>query len=135
MSEAETIELIAAYLNNLAVWMSIYLSVTFAYLVVSHTVGSKLSGFQTTVISIIYVVAAFIAWGGMLASQLWIQSLIVSNPMTLRTQGLKFMMKMDFWLIALGVMVLSGILVTLYYLYDIRRSSGKRRELPDSTRS
>ena len=132
MSEAEAVELIAAYLNNLAVWLSIYLSATFAYLVVAHSVGAKLSRFQTRVISSIYVITSFISWGGMFVSQLWIESLTASNPNTLPTQSLKFMINMKFWEIVLGVLVLSGIIISLYYLHDVRRSSGTKRELADS---
>ncbi len=131
MSEAEAVELIAAYLDTLAVWLSIYLSATFAYLVVAHTVGETLSGFQTRVISSIYVVASFISWGGMFASQLWIESLAASNPNALRTPSLKLVLNMEFWEIALGVLVLTGIVVSLYYLHDIRRSAGTKRELSD----
>jgi len=131
MSEAEAVALFAAYLDTLAVWLSIYLSATFAYLVVAHTVGTTLNRFQTRVISTIYVVASLFSWGGMFGSQLWLESLVGSNPNMLRTPSLKVVTYMKFWEVALGVLVLSGIVVSLYYLHDIRRSASSKPVLPD----
>jgi hypothetical protein len=126
MSEAEAVELIAAYLDSLIVSISVYLSVTFAFLVVSHSVGSRLSRFQATVVSVLYVAAALITYGAMLISQLWIESLLESNPTVLRTENLKFMMNMGFWKIALAVLIFSGIFVSLYYSHDARRNAAAK---------
>ena len=123
MSEAEAVELIAMYLDNLVVSISVYLSITFAFLVVSHTVGSRLSQFQATVVSVLYIVAALTMYGAMLINQLWIESLLSSNPIVLRTESLKFVMNMKFWKTALAVLIFSGILVSLYYSHDARRNT------------
>ena len=123
MSEAEAVELIAAYLDGLVVSISVYLSITFAFLVVSHTVGSRLSQFQATVVSVLYVVAALTIYGAMLINQLWIESVLESNPIVLRTESLKFVMNMNFWKSALVVLVFSGVFVSLYYAHDARRSA------------
>ena len=123
MSEAEAVELIAMYLDNLVVSISVYLSITFAFLVVSHTVGSRLSQFQATVVSVLYIVAALTMYGARLINQLWIESLLSSNPIVLRTESLKFVMNMKFWKTALAVLIFSGILVSLYYSHDARQNT------------
>ena len=46
MTEAEALELIAIYITNAHGGFTIYLSVTFAYLVTAYLVGRKLSPFQ-----------------------------------------------------------------------------------------
>jgi hypothetical protein len=51
MTEAEALELIAIYVTNAHEGFTLYLSVTFAYLITAYLVGSKLSPFQALAVS------------------------------------------------------------------------------------
>jgi hypothetical protein len=129
MSEAEAIELVGVHTGNLGLSISLYLSITFAYLVVAHTAGATLTRFQTTVISSIYVLAAFMTWGGMIISQLWMGKLMEESSLNLPGTTLGWVMHMKFWQITLGILVAAGIAVSLYYLRDIRVRGRDRENL------
>ncbi len=78
MAEAELWELIAVHAANAMAAFNIYLTVTFAYLVVAFFVGAKLSKLQTGLISALFI---FAAGSGLLAMVIYLRSAAIFQDM------------------------------------------------------
>ena len=66
MNESEVIEALSNIAASATGFLSLFISITFAYLTVAYLVGSKLSRFQVTVINSLYVLCASLTGGSML---------------------------------------------------------------------
>jgi len=118
MSEAETLELISLYYGNAVDAFTIYISFTFAYLTVAYFVGPALTRFQVFAASGLYLVAALSAAVGSILPMLAWGELLTSRETTL---GKFEIWNGDFWVIYMGTLYAAGILVSLYFMFDIRK--------------
>ena len=123
MTEAEMFEMTAMYISNAMTAFNTYLTVVFAYLAVSYFAGKRLSPLQTSILTVLFVVAAIVAL------------------LTFRTQTLavihfqndlnslndvfavgnapvaQHLSKAIFFLFA------GGIFASMYFMFDIRRKN------------
>ena len=58
MTEAEVVEMVNMHGSNAMTSITIYLTLTFAYLTAIHITGTKLSGVQTGFLALLYIVWA-----------------------------------------------------------------------------
>ena len=58
MTEAEMFEMAAMYISNSITAFSAYLTIVFAYLAATYFVGANLSRIQTTILTVLFVVAS-----------------------------------------------------------------------------
>jgi hypothetical protein len=121
MTEAEIWELAIITADNAMTAFSIYLTVTFAYLAAAYLAGAKLSRLQTVLISGLYM---FAASSGLLVCvshtyrAMTLQNMLVAKSETLATA---FAVGGGFWTIYMAVLLSAGMVVSLYFMYDIRR--------------
>ncbi|WNC72026.1 hypothetical protein RGQ13_18185 [Thalassotalea psychrophila] len=118
MTNAETLELIALYANNALTSFTIYISFTFGFLITAFIVGAKLTHYQVFVVCALYVISV----GSMAISlivnmQVWVAikeshaTIIDELPLANGT----------FWITYMCIVLMGGILVSLYFLWDIRQ--------------
>ena len=117
MTDQEAIEALSDIAMTGATYLSIFISITFAYLTVAYLVGSKLTRFQAAVISSFYVIVSLLAGSATLVWNDGWFNLYRDHPSVLR----------DVWLVnglawtELLYVVLIGIVATsLYFMHDIR---------------
>ncbi|WNC69091.1 hypothetical protein RI845_02795 [Thalassotalea nanhaiensis] len=118
MTDAEALELIALYANNALTSFTIYITFTFGFLVTAFVVGAKLTRFQAFVVSTLYLISVGSAALSLIVDmQVWVAikestpTLIDELPLTNGT----------FWLTYMCIVLIGGILVSLYFLWDIRQ--------------
>ena len=125
MSEAEILELLRAYAETSGMFLAKYVSFTFAYITVAYFVGRDLSGFQCIAVSALYIVSgtfvgsSAVAWG-----YAW-HELKTRQPTLLDDVWL---MKHFQWVEVLALFLVSLCLVSLYFLYDVRRNPFEERD-------
>ncbi len=123
MTDSEIWELAIGSADNAMTAFSIYLTVTFAYLVASYFAGAKLSRMQTVMISGLFV---FGAGSGLLTcvSHVYrsaiLQDMLVSKS---ETFAKAFALGGRFWPVYMAILLSGGMAVSLYFMYDIRRKS------------
>ncbi|MFT4561069.1 MAG: hypothetical protein ACI9BW_000809 [Gammaproteobacteria bacterium] len=118
MTELEALEAIAAFTSNGISAFTIYYSFTFAYLTACYLVASKLSKFQATAVSLLYVASAAIAAFTVFGSQQTIWEIMNTYPTVMDRNKL-----WDFqvWSGVTGFVFAAGIVLSLYFMYDCRR--------------
>ena len=118
MTELETVEAVAILGSNALAASTIYYSFTFAYLAVCYLVGTHLSRFQTVAISILYVVSATTTMLSVIGHAQAMTAIMETHPSVLNQ-----IMLWDTRLWGIGVFFLfgSGIVLSLYFMYDLRR--------------
>jgi hypothetical protein len=121
MTQAELWEMNFMCIANALTAFSIYLTVAFAYLATAYFVGKKLSGLQAFVVSGLFVFASLSAIGGCMAqlrraSEFQLALSSQSNELMLRP-----LTNASFWSTYMPLLMLSGVLVSLYFMFDRRR--------------
>jgi hypothetical protein len=118
MTEAEVIELTAVCASNVFTALTIYISFTFGFLATAYFVGNKLTSFQALAATGLYLVAA----GSMsLAMNAWLQALfkvVNSQPTVVDTIPI---LVNDIWIPGMSIVFILGILISLYFMWDVRR--------------
>jgi len=117
MTEAELMELLALYMQNNMLGFSLYLTITFAYLVVAFIAGSRLSRFQAIAASALYLFAAFSTAMSTLVNLNLVNLVTAQSEALLQLNG----PPTNFWIIYMGTVMFVGIIVSLYFLFDVRR--------------
>ena len=118
MTEAEILELLNLYASNGINSFALYITFTSTYLVAVYSVGSKLSRFQACAIAVLYIVASSAPALTCLTHTQSLQNLASQHPKLLHSPLWLFP-----WANLIPIILASGILVGLYFLYDIRRKS------------
>ena len=118
MTEGEAIEAAAAAAANAFTSFTIFISFTFAFLVTSYFVGSKLSRFQTLAAIGLYIVA-----GGFMALAMiaWTQALFAITGKNETVLNTVYLIQRGYWVEVLSVLLGTGMLVSLYFMWDVRR--------------
>lgn len=116
MNEADAIGALGDIAENAATYVSMWISVTFAYMTAAYIVGRKMSPFQCWVISVLYFVTAFFVGSAALVhTQAWLrynesQNTIYTNLWLPPYEG------------GVAIFLTGGTLVALYFMYNIRTS-------------
>jgi hypothetical protein len=101
----------------------IYLTVTFAYLAAAYFVGAKLTKLQVGLVSGLYVFAAACA---SIPCILFIRRSITFQEFLApkaKAYNRELLVDLSFWSGYMGVLLALGILVSLYFMYDVRKKS------------
>ncbi len=122
MSEAELWEVNAIYQSNMLLALSIYLTVVFAYLATAYAVGKKLSKWEASVITGLFVFASAMtiaAVGAYLNRSIdflnrlgAISSDLANRPIT----------DPSIWIVYAPIFMSIGMIVSIIYMYQRRRS-------------
>ena len=119
MSEAEALEVMSDFADNVATYFTMFVSFTFAYLTVAYLVGKSLSRFQCLAASGLYAVSAFvtgattIGWGNA-----WL--ILKAREPTMVDQVWVF--DKPGWLPVITLLLVAITLTSLYFMYDARKS-------------
>lgn len=118
MNEGEAIEAAIAAAAVVFSCFTIYISFTFGYLVTAYFVGNKLTRFQVIAATGLYVVAAGFMILVMVA---WTQSLFAITDTTVTALDTVSLLKRGYWVETLLILCGTGMLMSLYFMWDVRR--------------
>ncbi|MGR8950541.1 MAG: hypothetical protein ACU84Q_21055 [Gammaproteobacteria bacterium] len=118
MTEAETLELISLYYGNAIDAFTIFISFTFAYLTVAYFVGAALTRFQASAASGLYILSSSSAAVGSILPMLAWSDLLGSRKTVL---GKFEIWDGNFWIAYMGIIYITAISVSLYFMFDVRR--------------
>jgi hypothetical protein len=123
MTEAELWELNAIYISSSIDAAGMYLTVTFAYIAAAYFVGAKLTRLQVSLISGLYVFAASSATAGcvlFLRRSVTFQEMLAPRA---EAYGRELIASLGFWSGYMGAILSVGVFVSLYFMYDVRKTS------------
>ena len=83
-------------------------------------VGSRLSGFQAIAGSLLYIFAAMSGLMSSITDLEMVNIAVASSPQAVRDAALS---SGTFWQLYLGSLMTIGILVSLYFMWDVRRKN------------
>ena len=117
MTEAEALEIAVQYGSTAVTTFTVYISVTFAYLVAAFYVGSRLSTFQAFTASSLYIItagSAIFAHIGYMQGQFLILKQVpnVLDNLAIYSGG--------FWVSYMSIVLGGGMIVSLYFMWQIR---------------
>ena len=118
MSEAEVLEAVADYVANAHASFTLYVSFVFGFLVVAYLAGKELSRFQAWVASSTFALAASASALSMTANLQAFGLIMRTYPTTLNNLPLY---DGDLWVVLMSTVLWPGILVSLYFMWDVRR--------------
>lgn len=120
MTEIEVIEALSEISINAVTYMTVFLSVTFAYLTVAYFVGAQLSRFQCVAISVLYG-----AIGAMTGSATigWSVAWQILRSRESSLFDAVWIFKYTDWIVVLTPFLVGVILTSFYFMFDIRRRS------------
>ena len=116
MTNAQVLEAVNMHVGNFVTTLSVYLTLTFAYLTVIYLVGERLSKVQLVIVSCLYVVWAAVFSAGAITHLISHDSLIATYPHVFTS----FMWHLP-WATLGTVIVLLGSLASLFFAYDVRK--------------
>jgi hypothetical protein len=120
MTEAEALELAVMCVDNALSCFSIYVTMTFAYMTVSYLVGSRLSTFQTLVLSGLYMISS-----GAVILTMYLQIRTWGEVRAGVSGGVAAMDNIPLWNEALWATYptaasLVGVFIGLYFMWNVR---------------
>ena len=118
MTEAEALEIIGLYTANAHTLFTIFVTFTFAYFATAHFVGAALTSFQTIAASGLYVISASCSVLALVANiQVW--QAVDKKTRTVMDELPLF--DATFWITFLSLVMVLGIAISLYFMWDVRR--------------
>ena len=120
MSELEAVEAVSELLANAISSFTVHFSFTFAYLTASYLVGRSLSKFQAIAVSVLYVTSATITALTVYGNQQAIEEVQLTYPSKVIDRLLMF--DMTVWHAVSGVLFTAVVLLSLYFMYNVRTS-------------
>ena len=118
MNEGDAIEAAIAASGVVFSCFAIYISFTFGYLVTAYFVGYKLTRFQVIAANGLYVVAAGFM---ILVMTGWTQGMFAITETTATALDAVLLLKRGYWVEALFFLCGTGMLMSLYFMWDVRR--------------
>ena len=116
MTEAESLEVVAIYIQNAHSAFSIYVTVTFAFLATAFFVGHKLKPYQAVVATGLYLYTAVSAILGEIANiQVWAAAATQSK--ILNTLPL---IDAELWIYMNTALMSLGVVASLYFMWQVR---------------
>ena len=123
MTEYELLDLVASSTDLMSVQFSIYMTVTSAYLVVAYIAGAKLTRSQALLLSTLFLFGAGAEVWGMQRSLINVAELLAlkaaHSPLTDYERGITE--HGSAWLVLMS----TGIMAALYFMWGVRRNIGK----------
>ena len=117
MTEAEALETAAAFSANALTSFTVYISFTFAYLTAGYVAAVNFTKFQLLVGSGLFVASAGSAGVSCVASSDAMMTILTSYPSVLDNQ-ISWSIP---WAAVMSVVLSAGLLISLYFVYDLRR--------------
>ena len=117
MTEAEVIEMLNLHAANAMNGFTIYISFTFGFLTVAYLAGAKLSRVQVAIISSLYFLAAGTFFLTTITHAQSFEALVAKYP--------DFIYSIFWhvpWTVLATIVQAGGILASLYFLYDSRKT-------------
>lgn len=122
MSEAELYELNALYISNCILAFTVYVTLTFGYLSVAYLVAAKLTVFQSTAATCIYLFAAASCILTLMANLAFVGALGSKLAAVSEIHGdIFFSNTADSWFYAMATIMTLGVFASVYFFYNIRR--------------
>lgn len=121
MSEAELYELVALYLSNCILAFTVYVTLTFGYLSVAYLVAAKLTRFQATVATCVYVFAATSCILTLLNSLSFVGALVGKLSEVSNIYDRVVLDDTAAWFYYMAVTTGSGLAASVYFFYNVRR--------------
>ncbi|MEP6390886.1 MAG: hypothetical protein ABJ056_13275 [Halioglobus sp.] len=116
MTEAEALEIAGIFAGNALTSFSIYITFTIAYLVAAYYVGNRLTAFQSSAVSGLYLVSSA---APMLA--LITNITVYGDAMTVSTIGSAAPLASGtVWAVGMTLLMVTGILVSLIFMWQVR---------------
>ena len=117
MTESEAFEYLLMAKANAVTTFTVYFTFTFAYLAAAYFVGTSLTRLQAFTVSGMYIISAMSA---VLTHQsdLSTYKIAMDNAGEYRPQDI--FSDPDFWSIYIGILLLAGIAVSLYFMWSVR---------------
>ena len=119
MNEGDMIEAAAAAIANSMAAFTVYITFTFGFLATSYIVGSKLERFQALTVTGLYVIAAGYSTIIMVA---WLQAFFAITEVKASALDTILLMQRGYWVLGTIVIQSMGILVSLYFMWNVRLS-------------
>ena len=119
MNEGDMIEAAAAAIANSMAAFTVYITFTFGFLATSYIVGSKLERFQALTVTGLYVIAAGYSTIIMVA---WLQAFFAITEAKATALDTILLMQRGYWVLGTIVIQSMGILVSLYFMWNVRLS-------------
>lgn len=117
MTEYELVDAIATYSSNTGSFMAIYLTVVSGFLITAFVAGARLSLLQATILSVGFVVAAFISTYGTYGAGIT----QVYYTELLREIAENSPQRNQVWVMnSLCLMMLGGIVASLVFMWSVR---------------
>ena len=117
MTEAEAMDLVAAFNANASTNFTIFISFTFGFLATAFFVGAKLSRIQALVASVMYTVSAGSA---ALSCIGWLQAFDSMMKSQTTLLGAIPLFNSQFWVGGMAVLFVTGMSVSVYFMWSIR---------------
>jgi len=121
MSEADLYELVALYISNCILAFTVYVTLTFGYLSVAYLVAAKLTVFQSTVATCIYVFSATSCILTLLTSLSFVGALGADLAKTSDSYSTVLFSNTDAWLYFMAVITVLGVFASVYFFYNVRK--------------
>ena len=118
MTETEALELFAVYGSNAMTAFTVFISFTFGFLATAYFVGSQLTPLQALVASGLYAISAGSAT---LTHVVYIHIMFTILKNTPNIAQDYWLLNGAFWWWAMAFIQGGGILVSLYFMWSIRR--------------
>lgn len=122
MSEAEVIEAIGIHGGNAMSAFTVYISFTFGSLMTVYFVGSKLTSFQAAVSGGLYSIPAGAAG---LAHIVFLQLMFAAKKSTPTVADNLILLNETFWIWSMSILQIAGILVSLYFMWNVRHAKSE----------
>ena len=118
MNEAETIEALADIAMNCATFFSVYVSLSFAYFTVAYIVGRVLTGFQLTLINLVYGLAQALIGTTFV---IWVRAFELLHAREETVLREIWVLNQPGWFETSVVLLLLVFAASIYFMHDIRR--------------
>lgn len=117
MTEAEAIEAFSSLGANAVSAFTVYISFTFGYLATAYFVGSKLTLFQSAVVSGLYI---FSAGSAGMAQIVYIEGMLEVTAKTPSVLDNLLLWNGLFWVWNMAIIQAVGIFLSLYFMWSVR---------------
>jgi hypothetical protein len=122
MSEAEALEVLSDFASNTATYFTMFISFTFAYLTVAYFIGQALSKFQCLAISGLYIISAAVSG---ITTVGWSQAWLVLRAREETMLNEVWLFNDIGWIGTVTFLFVTISVVSLYFMYDIRKKAQK----------
>ena len=117
MTEAEAFELVLLASANAVTSFTVYITFTFGYLAAAYFTGEKLSTRQAVIVSALYVFSAMSACINFFSDMTFYEKAMSYAKDTVPDDAIN---SAEFWYIYMGILLLVGVLASLYFMWTIR---------------